>query len=114
MRNDVPWEILGWGVKWEGLSQKLQASLDAVRELDPNCIITFSDAFDVLWADSLIHMRDKFLATNKPLVFAGECGCWPQVVKDKEKGLPKGTICNKLYPQSPTPYRFLNSGAWIG
>ena len=37
-----------------------------------------------------------------------------QVVKDKDKGLPKGTICNKLYPSAPTPYRYLNSGAWIG
>ena len=30
VRENVPWEILGWGVKWEGLSQKLQASLDSV------------------------------------------------------------------------------------
>jgi len=49
VRNKIPWEVLGWGLKWEGLSQKLQASLDYVRQLDPDCVMLFSDAFDVLF-----------------------------------------------------------------
>lgn len=49
VRNNIPWEVLGWGVKWQGLSQKLQASLDYARSLDPDCIMLFSDAFDVLF-----------------------------------------------------------------
>ena len=56
-----------------------------VRELDPNCIIMFSDAFDVLFADNLVNIRDKFLASRKKLLFAGECGCWPQVTTDNTR-----------------------------
>eukprot|EP00616_Rhizochromulina_sp_CCMP1243_P009141 CAMPEP_0118986668 /NCGR_PEP_ID=MMETSP1173-20130426/42590_1 /TAXON_ID=1034831 /ORGANISM="Rhizochromulina marina cf, Strain CCMP1243" /LENGTH=438 /DNA_ID=CAMNT_0006937465 /DNA_START=101 /DNA_END=1414 /DNA_ORIENTATION=- len=112
--NGVPWEVLGWGEEWLGLSQKLQASLDYAKSLDEDCILLFSDAFDVLFTSDLKEIKQKFLTMQKPLVFAGECGCWPQVVKDKDRGLPEGTICNTLYPPSPTPYRFLNSGAWIG
>lgn len=114
MRHGVPWEILGWGIKWQGLSQKLQASLDAVKSLSPDCIVLFSDAFDVLFTQDVQAIKRAFLATRQDLLFAGECGCWPQVIKDKDRGLKRGTICNQLYPKSPTPYRYLNSGAWIG
>ena len=34
-------------------------------------------------------------------------GCWPHVMEDLN-------ICLKTYPYSPTPYRYLNSGTWIG
>ena len=115
IRNQVPWEVLGWGIKWEGLSQKLQASLDYVRGLDPNCILLFSDAFDILFAEGLSAIKAKFEKTGAKLLFAGECGCWPQVVQDQQRGYKKkGHICNDLYPASPTPYKFLNSGAWMG
>ena len=38
----------------------------------------------------------------------GECGCWPHVIIDK------GVACFTGYPEAPTPYRYLNSGTWIG
>lgn len=52
-------QILGWGVPWKGLSQKLQASWDAVKDLDPDCIIMFSDAFDVLFTSSMADIKQK-------------------------------------------------------
>ena len=79
VRAGVPWEVLGWGVKWQGLSQKLQASLDYVRRLDPDCVLLFSDAFDVLFTQELDQILAGFRAARAPLLFAGECGCWPQV-----------------------------------
>jgi hypothetical protein len=130
VRNNIPWEVLGWGVKWQGLSQKLHASLDYARSLDPDCIMLFSDAFDVLftqvwvlavvlcckWAcliivfswQNLLSIKAGFEASGQNLVFAGECGCWPQVVQDQKRGFPKGSghICNVVYPKSPTPCVF--------
>mmetsp|Transcript_22233 Transcript_22233/g.66742 ORF Transcript_22233/g.66742 Transcript_22233/m.66742 type:complete len:164 (-) Transcript_22233:510-1001(-) len=53
-------------------------------------------------------MRAAFERLGKPLVFSGECGCWPQVQRDH------GVTCRDAYPPSPTPYRYLNSGSWIG
>ena len=107
-RNGVDLRVLGWGVKWEGLSQKLAAALAAVDALPADCVVLFTDAYDVLFAASGARMRRDFLALDQPLVFAGECGCWPQVQRDR------GKTCRDLYPKSPTPYRYLNSGAWMG
>ena len=116
VRTGVPLRVLGWGVPWEGLSQKLQGALDAVAVLPPACGVLFTDAFDVLFASPLAALFRDFSALKgaPPLVFAGECGCWPQVTKDAALGLAKGTLCNTVYPPSPTPYRYLNSGLWMG
>ena len=112
IRNHVPLRVLGWGVPWEGLSQKLTAALTAVRALPSDCVVTFTDAYDVLYTEELAAVRRKFDALQAgapaPLVFSGECGCWPQVTRDK------GVTCRDKYPRSPTPYRYLNSGGWIG
>uniref|UniRef100_A0A7S3K3N4 PLOD1-3-like GT domain-containing protein n=1 Tax=Aureoumbra lagunensis TaxID=44058 RepID=A0A7S3K3N4_9STRA len=108
IRNGVDLQVLGWGIKWEGLSQKLGAALDAVRALPSECVVLFTDAYDVLFTQSPKEMRRKFEALNKPLIFSGECGCWPQVQRDN------GRTCRDKYPLSPTPFRYLNSGSWMG
>ena len=41
--------ILGWGSKWRGLSQKLQAAYDYAKVLPIDHQILFSDAFDVIY-----------------------------------------------------------------
>jgi hypothetical protein len=53
----------------------------------------------------LLAIKAGFEAANRELMFAGECGCWPQVVQDQKRGFPKGSghICNVVYPKSPTP-----------
>jgi len=68
----------------------------------------FTDAYDVLYTETSRVMRLKFDALGAPLLFSGECGCWPQVTYDK------GATCRDKYPHSPTPYRYLNSGSWMG
>jgi len=107
VRHRIPMNILGWGLKWEGLSQKLRGSLEAVMLLPQDCIVVFTDAYDVLYQEEAAKIKKKFLEFNKPLVFSAECGCWPHIIIDKD-------ICWKKYPESPTPYRYLNSGQWIG
>jgi hypothetical protein len=91
------WQVLGWGTPWEGLSQKLGAALDAVAALPPDCVVLFTDAYDVLFARTGPAMRREFEALGKPLVFAAECGCWPQVARDR------GRTCRDAYPPSPAP-----------
>ena len=108
IRNGVGLEVLGWGLPWEGLSQKLAAALAAVEALPGECVVMFTDAYDVLFTEDLSTMRAKFDRLGKRLVFSAECGCWPQVTYDK------GRTCRDMYPPSPTPFRYLNSGSWIG
>ena len=108
IRNGLDLRVLGWGVKWEGLSQKLGAALRAVEELPGDCPVVFTDAYDVLFTQGESAMRKAFDAIKADLVFSAECGCWPQGTRDR------GRTCRDEYPPSPTPYRYLNSGSWAG
>jgi hypothetical protein len=42
------------------------------------------------------------------ILFSAECGCWPHIMEKQ------GRPCFDAYPKAPTPYRYLNSGTWIG
>jgi hypothetical protein len=108
VRNKFDLIILGWGVPWRGLSQKLEAAHGYAKSLPPRDIILFTDAFDVLFTGDPEEIKRIFLQSNATVIFSAECGCWPHVI---ENG---GRDCFQRYPQSPTPYRYLNSGAWIG
>ncbi|CEP02364.1 DUF5672 domain-containing protein [Plasmodiophora brassicae] len=92
------------------LFEKIPVTLDELRQHDPDDIVMFVDAYDVLLVDTEANIVDKFLAMNEPVVFTAEKGCWPFM-----DGRPDGErICQDEYPASPTPYRYLNSGGWIG
>jgi hypothetical protein len=122
IRNDVKLVILGWNVKWIGLSQKLDAAYSYAKSLPESDIILFTDAFDVLFCDNTETIKRKFInlsqSFNASIIFSAECGCWPHVMEEIDAvnhGKPsKQTTCFIKYPISPTPYRYLNSGMWIG
>lgn len=107
IRNNVNITILGWSTPWRGLSQKLEAAMKYAQSLHPDDIILFTDAFDVLYTQSSATIYKGFVSMNSSIIFSAECGCWPHVAEDPD-------ICLKKYPLSPTPYRYLNSGTWIG
>lgn len=99
--------ILGWGVKWQGLSQKLEAAHAYAASIPKDHVLLFTDAFDVMFANTPDHVLTEFYAMNARIVFGAECGCWPHVMDDPP-------ACFTKYPKSSTPYRYLNSGTWIG
>lgn len=109
--NNVSLSVLGWEKKWKGLSQKLEAAQSYSSSLPPQDVILFVDAFDVMFTKSANapHLLSAFNALNASILFSAECGCWPHVIEKD------GTaICLTQYPASPTPYRYLNSGSWMG
>lgn len=121
IRSGVDLVILGWEVEWRGLSQKLEAAHSYAKSLPETDIILFTDAFDVLFADSGASIRSKFLqlatSLNSRIIFSAECGCWPHIIDDMaiiRSGRGGNKTCFDTYPRSPTPYRYLNSGTWIG
>jgi hypothetical protein len=73
-------------------------AVEALSAARADCIVVFSDAYDVLWQKSLPTLRRDFLAMRQPLVFLGECGCWPQVQRGP-------AACTSQYPKAPTQYR---------
>ena len=108
IRHDYRLVILGWRVPWTGLSQKLQAAYEYAASLPPSDLLLFTDAFDVLFTSGPAEIVRQFLLHNSSLLFSAECGCWPHIMESK------GRACFYDYPAAPTPYRYLNSGSWIG
>ena len=111
VRHNVSVVVLGWGVKWTGLSQKLEAAHAYASSLPPKDIILFTDAFDVMYATGLEPLRRNFLGFKADIVFGAECGCWPHIMINESLCF---SAANGGYPTSPTPYRYLNSGTWMG
>lgn len=72
VRHDVKLIILGWGVKWIGLSQKLEAAHGFAASIPPNDIILFTDAFDVMFTNTPDHILAEFTKENSDIIFAGE------------------------------------------
>lgn len=107
IRNHYDLVILGWKVPWKGLSQKLEAAHQYASSIPPDDLLLFTDAFDVLYTAEAPSVMDVFYRRNYSLLFAGECGCWPHVMDNPQ-------ACVTGYPKAPTPYRYLNSGTWIG
>jgi hypothetical protein len=89
------------------------SALDEVLEIErhnPAAVVLFHDSFDVLYATDGATIAAEFAALEVNMLIAAERGCAPYT-----DGRPTGAeVCETLYPLSPTPYRWLNSGVWIG
>lgn len=68
---------------------------------DPNKIIFFTDAYDVIFLSNLQSIVDKFKSTEARVLFSAESACWPD-----------SSLANK-YPQPLKGKKYLNSGAFI-
>lgn len=66
-------------------------------------IILFTDGTDVVFTAGEEEILYKFAAFKKEIVFSGETGCWP----DK-------SLASQYPPSGGSPYRYLNSGGFIG
>ena len=104
--------LLGWGSEWHGNSDKISGVLKSLEKLPTSDLILFTDAHDVLICNTGNHIQsafEKYFGATTDILYMAEKGCWPQ--RNMKNGRE---ICDKLYPTAPTPYRYLNSGAWIG
>eukprot|EP00741_Cyanophora_paradoxa_P005379 tig00000881_g5217.t1 len=88
-----------------GFGHKLNLERDIViaEDIHDDDVVMFVDAFDVIFAPtSAEEILAKFFETGCEVVFAAEYFCWPRP-EMKER-----------YPEVTTPYRFINSGLYIG
>jgi hypothetical protein len=79
---------------WE---KKLRAELEAAQNEDPERLIVFTDAWDVVYQQGPIPT----LPVGHVLI-AGEKNCWP----DRD--------VQGQYPMGPTPWMFVNAGGIYG
>ena len=83
----------GGGIKLRLLFEQLQC-------LGDSDIVLFTDAYDVAYCGSEADIVQRFLAMKSQIVFAAERYLWPDQ--------------SLRFPPSHTPYRYLNSGTFIG
>ncbi|KMS94530.1 hypothetical protein BVRB_020490 [Beta vulgaris subsp. vulgaris] len=120
--NGISVKVLGYdNNRKDPLFRKVTMTLAELKKRQPDEIIMFVDAFDVVIVIEIVLSIDilfdcfktgnaetivsEFLQTKSDVVFAAEKGCWPFM-----DGRPEGEyICQQKYPESPTPYRNLFS-----
>ena len=113
LQNKIPLTLIGFGEEYKGNFQKLTGARDVVATLPPNTLVLFADAYDVLYSggsETLLSGYRKLSVPPSKVLFMGERGCWP----DWDMGPPGRKWCLHTYPKSPTPYRYVNSGVWMG
>lgn len=99
-RNIQPVFLQG---EWRGLITKPKALLAHLeREGARFDHIVFLDAWDIILCADVEEMVEKFKAFGKPIVFNTERACFPRA------------DFTDRFPESESPYRFLNSGFIIG
>ena len=73
-------------------------------------VLFFSDAYDIILCSSLDEITGRYLEFKHDIVFSSERFCWPN-----EELATEITATNKtIEPYNDTPYKYLNSGMFIG
>jgi hypothetical protein len=98
--------ILGWGEPWGGLGSKPKLLKKAIEaRLIKTPYILFVDAFDVVFSRSPELILEQWLDTKLPateVTWNAELFCFPN------------HSYGQFFPETNSPFRYLNSGASIG
>lgn len=97
--------ILGTGdMEYTGLSDKPRILYNAIKDGKiTEEYIVFIDAFDVVFADTLDVVMEKFESFNSPIVIGSERNCFPSNFKKEYDRL-----------QHTSSFKYLNSGVIVG
>jgi len=100
---------IGINVDWKGTDMSgpgggMKANLlkEYVNTLPDNDIVLFTDAYDVFYIDNLETITERYLDFGCKVLFSAELYCYPD------------NSLAEQFPISETPYRYLNSGTFIG
>ena len=109
-RNQIKLVNIGKNVKWnggdmaagQGGGQKINLIRQHIGNLPDEAIVLFIDGYDGLFIDNSQTIEERFVGFDCDILFAAEKNCWPD---------PDMWV---LFPKSETPYRYLNSGLFMG
>jgi hypothetical protein len=73
-----------------------------LKDLNPDEITFYTDGYDAIFLSNAEEILKKYYKTGKDILFSGEINCYPD-----------STLSEK-YPACNSPFRFLNSGGFIG
>jgi hypothetical protein len=97
-------QVLGMNEPWEGFLQKLAAVRRFLAGLPGDRMVLFTDAYDTIYLQPGPVMERQFHTFDRPVVFSAEMSFHA----------PGNETIAARYPPSPTIYRYLNSGGFIG
>ena len=86
------------------LMQKFLASLCRERQQDDSVIVLFMDAHDVRLLGRPTEVVARFKKTRTRILFSAEKNCWPDADR----------AAQFVASSNASPYRYLNSGGYIG
>ena len=98
--NNVDWK--GTDMQGLGGGMKINLMKDFLEDKYDDDVVLFTDAYDVFYNDNLETIHERFLQMDHEIIFSGEMVCWP-----------KPELMDN-FPESPTRFRFINSGTYIG
>lgn len=101
-KNQIDLEILGMGQPYLGNGMKLIYMKEYLSSIPDEDIVMYVDAFDVIIVGTKTAILEKFFKMNAPFVMSAELNCFPY-----QKLI-------KIYPESPSLFKYLNTGAYIG
>eukprot|EP00659_Diplonema_papillatum_P000193 gene193-311_t len=119
VHNGIVVNVIGWGSpelnvkdfkrKEEKLKNKIPFLYRHLETWPNDTLIMFIDGGDIFWqsgVDALYTAYKQIATRERPIVFSAERNCWI-------RSLPRET-CGKWPAKKNSPYRWLNSGAWMG
>ena len=100
-------KVLGLGQPWRGLGSKITLLRDHIADLANEDLLLFVDAYDVLLLSNAKEMARTFVdnveaQTPGTVLFGAELNAAPDAA------------LRLVYPMTATPFRFLNSGTYLG
>ena len=108
---------LGKGVDWKGGDMnksggghKVNLLREYISMLPDHDVVFFSDAYDILFSSSLDEITGRYLELKHNIVFSSERFCWP----DEKLATQIISTNQTIEPYNDTPYKYLNSGMFIG
>ena len=116
-QNNIETINLGKGIVWEGGNMnksggghKVNLLREYISMLPDHDVLFFSDAYDIIISTSLDEITGRYLEFKHDIIFSSERFCWPS-----EELATEIIATNKtIEPYNDTPYKYLNSGMFIG
>jgi len=98
--KDVVWN--GSDMTGPGGGQKINILREYIKDLPDHDVVLFCDGYDVFVSNELEEIIRRYLEFKCKVLFAAEKNCWPN------------DSLSSFFPETDTPYRYLNSGLFIG
>ena len=116
-QNNIETINLGKGIVWEGGDMnksggghKVNLLREYISMLPDHDVLFFSDAYDIILCTSLDEITGRYLEFKHDIIFSSERFCWP----DEELATEIISTNKTIEPYNDTPYKYLNSGMFIG